>query len=203
MPYPNEHVCRLAEPIKGADFARKNGEREHNGKKYDVIYQRKEDGSMQQQAYRYPKETWSAKEAGAHCSNHGGSFEAAKDTTFKFLKANDEKQIVYGVVFEPGFIDADDEYVTKEDIEDAAHEFMINLRKKGRQCHQKLSHKQEIDNKTDIVEIYLAPVDFEINKEQVIEGSWIIGMKIYDKELWKETKESITGFSAGGTAEVF
>ena len=203
MPYPNEHACRLAKPIKGADFARKNGEREHNGKKYDVIYQRKEDGSMQQQAYRYPKETWSAKEAEAHCSNHGGSFEAAKDTAVKLLKSNDEKQIVYGVIFEPDFFDSDDEYVLKDDIEDAAHAYLINLRKESGACHQKLSHGQEIDHATDIVESYIAPADFEINGELVKEGTWIVAMKIHDKELWKETKDSITGFSAGGTAEIF
>ena len=202
MPFSNEHACRLAEPIKGADFARKNGEREHGGKKYDVIYQRK-DGSMQQQAFRYPKESWTAEEAKAHCSKHNGSFESAKDTAIKLLKANDEKQIVYGVIFEPDFYDSDDEYVLKEDIEDAAHDYMINLRKESSQSHQKLSHGDAIDNETDIVESYIAPADFEIDGELVKEGTWVVAMKIHDKELWKQTKESITGFSAGGTAEVF
>ena len=200
MPYPNEHACRLAEPIKDATFARKNGEREHAGKKYDVIYQRK-DGAMEQQAFRYPKEAWSAEAARSHCANHGGSFEASKDTAIKMLKANDEKQIVYGIIFEPDFFDADDEYVTKEDIEDAAHDYMVNLRKSSDQCHQKLSHKQEIDEATDIVESYVAPVDFEMNDELVKEGTWIVAMKIYDKDLWDETKKSVTGFSAGGIAE--
>jgi hypothetical protein len=202
MPYPNEHACRLEQPIAGADFVRKNGEREHDGKSYDVIYQRR-DGSLHQQAFRYPKEKWTSEEAKVHCGSHGGSFEAAKDTAVRFLKANDEKQIVYGVVFEPDFYDADDEFVTKEDIEDAAHDYMIRLRKESKECHQKLSHKAEIDDKTDIVELYLAPVDFEVNSELVKEGSWIVGMKIYDKDLWKDTKENITGFSAGGTAKYF
>jgi len=200
VPYPNEHACRLSEPIKGADFARKNGDREHDGKKYDVIYQRDGD-SMKQQAFRYPKKVWSAEAAKAHCADSNGSFESAKDTAIKMLKANDEKQIVYGVIFEPDFFDADDEYVTIDDIEDAAHYYMINLRKSSDLCHQKLSHKQAIDEETDIVESYIAPVDFEINGELVKKGTWIVGMKIYDKELWDETKKSVTGFSAGGIAE--
>jgi len=202
MPYPNEHACRLAEPIKDAVFARKNGDREHAGKKYDVIYQRVGE-SMQQQAFRYPKESWSAAEAGSHCSGHGGKFEAAKDTAVKMFKADDEKQIVYGVVFEPDFNDADDEFVTKDDIEDAAHDYLVNMRRLGDQSHQKLSHKTEIDDRTDIVESYIAPADFKVGEELIKEGSWIVGMKIHDKDLWKETKASITGFSAGGMAEYF
>ena len=62
MPYPNEFSCRIKEPIDGAETKRKNGEREHEGKKYDVIYQ-KQNGKWVDQAYRYPKETWSKSEA--------------------------------------------------------------------------------------------------------------------------------------------
>uniref|UniRef100_A0A6M3M644 Putative peptidase n=1 Tax=viral metagenome TaxID=1070528 RepID=A0A6M3M644_9ZZZZ len=200
MPYPDEHACRITEPIKGAVFARKNGDREHAGKKYDVIYQRVGE-SMQQQAFRYPKESWSATEAAAHCSGHDGRFEAAKDTAIKMLKADDEKQVVYGIVFEPDFNDADDEYIEKDDIENAAHDYMINLRKTSAACHQKLSHKVEIDDRTDIVESYIAPVDFKVGEELVKEGTWVVAMKVHDKNLWLETKKSITGFSAGGTAE--
>lgn len=66
MPYPNEHACRLKEPIKGAETRRANGEREHNGKKYDVIYQKQKNGKWEDQAYRYPKKTWQATEAKKH-----------------------------------------------------------------------------------------------------------------------------------------
>jgi len=76
MPYPNEHACRLAEPVDGAPTRRANGERSHNGKKYDVIYQEQK-GKWIDQAYRYPKETWDADEAGNHCKSHDGKFEAA------------------------------------------------------------------------------------------------------------------------------
>lgn len=121
---------------------------------------------------------------------------------FKMFKADDEKQIVYGVVFEPDFVDAQGDYVAKDDIENAAHDYLIRLRKDGAGVHQKLSHKLPIDEQTDIVESYTAPVDFQIGDELVKEGSWIVGMKIHDEKLWKETKESITGFSAGGMLAV-
>ena len=74
-PYPNEHACRLKDPDQ-YDTCRR-GSRESGGKTYHVIYCKKTGGSMEEQAYRYPKDTWSASEAKAHCKKHGGSFEAA------------------------------------------------------------------------------------------------------------------------------
>jgi len=77
MPYPNEHGCRLREPISGAPTRRVNGERESDGKKFDVIYQ-KSDGSWEEQAYRYPVKSWKASEARKHCQDHDGiKFEPA------------------------------------------------------------------------------------------------------------------------------
>lgn len=78
MPYPNEHSCRLKEPIKDAETRRVNGDREHNGKKYDVIYQKQKEGNWEDQAFRYPKDTWEEGEARDHCKDHKGSFEPAE-----------------------------------------------------------------------------------------------------------------------------
>lgn len=83
-PYPNEHACRLVEPVDGAPTRRKNGEQEHEGKKYDVIYQ-KQDDKWVQQAYRYPKKTWSASQARSHCKAHEGKFEAASESSIESL----------------------------------------------------------------------------------------------------------------------
>lgn len=80
-PYPNEHACRLIEPVDGAPTRRKNGAQEHEGKKYDVIYQKQKDGKWAQQAYRYPKGTWKAAQAKSHCSAHDGKFEAASESS--------------------------------------------------------------------------------------------------------------------------
>jgi len=76
-PYPNEHACRLLEPVSGAPTRRRNGEGDHDGKKYDVIYQ-KQGGSWKRQAFRYPKENWSVSAAKKHCESHNGiKFEPA------------------------------------------------------------------------------------------------------------------------------
>lgn len=79
-PFPNEHACRINDPGKFSKFRRQNGAREHEGKKYDVIYgQIKGSDKWDEQAYRYPKDSWSVEQASAHCKSHEGRFEAAKD----------------------------------------------------------------------------------------------------------------------------
>lgn len=114
------------------------------------------------------------------------------------LKKDVEKQIVYGVIFEPDMVDAHEEFVAKDDIENAAHDYLIKMRRETDESRAKLSHSLELDDRTDIVESYIAPTDFKLDEILVKEGSWIIAMKIHDEQLWKETEESIIGFSAGG-----
>jgi ClpP class serine protease len=88
-PFPNFHACRLAEP-SGEKTRYAKGDREHEGKKYDVIYQQKKGSdSWEEQSYRYPKGSWDAKEAAAHCRSHKGRFEAAKDTKGETMKLSE------------------------------------------------------------------------------------------------------------------
>lgn len=74
-PYPSEHACRLESPEKFERFARMK--RNHKGKMYSVIIGFLKGGGSKDQAFRYPKSSWSASEARAHCRDHNGSFEAA------------------------------------------------------------------------------------------------------------------------------
>lgn len=70
-PYPNEHACRLVDPSKLIIVG--SGERDHEGKKYRVIFGRpKDDGGTVEQAYRYPKDTWTVEQARVHCQDHKG-----------------------------------------------------------------------------------------------------------------------------------
>jgi hypothetical protein len=85
MPFPNEHSCRLLEPGQFVRFFRKTvkdsndiGDYKATGKSYDLLIGYRKDGSSDVQTHRYPKDTWTAEEAGKHCRAHKGSFEAAK-----------------------------------------------------------------------------------------------------------------------------
>jgi hypothetical protein len=116
-PYPNEHACRLVEPVANAETRRKNGAQEHEGKKYDVIYQKQGD-SWVQQSYRYPKTTWTAAEAKAHCKNHKGRFDAASEKSLSDLTdmriAFSSLRILFDGVFEELYRQASDE--TNKDV---------------------------------------------------------------------------------------
>jgi len=118
-----------------------------------------------------------------------------KDHVVSFFKKAKEKQVVYGVVFEPGYVDADDEWIDKDDVEDAAHEYLMNYR------NVKLSHTHGLNDRVKVVESYVAPLDFDINGQHIKEGSWIVAVKIFDDELWQQVEKDIVGFSAGGTAQ--
>lgn len=77
-PYPNEHSCRLRDPGGFQKDSFRRTSRKHDGKEYHVVMGRlKGKTTMTEQAYRYPKGTWSASEAGSHCRAHDGQFEAA------------------------------------------------------------------------------------------------------------------------------
>lgn len=83
MPYPGEHACRLRDPdlFDSDSFRRIERERESDGKKYSVILGKlKGEDALTEQAYRYPKESWTTAEARKHCQDHDGkSFEPAEE----------------------------------------------------------------------------------------------------------------------------
>lgn len=81
MPYPNEYSCRLRNPSDFRDpWARVKRKSKSKGKTYSVVRGTlKATGKMADQAYRYPKDTWSATEARSHCKSHKGSYEAAAE----------------------------------------------------------------------------------------------------------------------------
>lgn len=85
-PYPNEHACRLKNPKDFDKFRR--GKRKSDGKEYAIIFGRvKGKETWEQQAYRYNKDVWEAKDARKHCKEAGGSFSAAVD------KPTDEERV--------------------------------------------------------------------------------------------------------------
>ncbi len=113
-----------------------------------------------------------------------------KDLTV--FKKDREKQIVYGILFEPDYVDAQGDFVSKEDIEEAAHNYLLTSRT------IKFSHQEDISDQVSVVESYIAPVDFEMNGMSIKEGTWIVALKIWSEELWNATENQIVGLSPGG-----
>jgi hypothetical protein len=115
------------------------------------------------------------------------------ETEFSFLKQDEEKQIVLGVVMEPNAEDTQGEFSTAEEIEKAAHGFLTKSRIMGK------GHESKAE--AEVVESYITREDMDIEGEMVKKGSWVMAVKVYDAELWQGIKKGeFTGFSIGGLA---
>lgn len=116
--------------------------------------------------------------------------------TVPVLKFNDEKQLVYCVVLEPDELDAQDDFMDADDIEDTAHNYLLDSRVVGSE------HTEPI--KAAPVESFIAPQDFSVDKgkygpQMVKKGSWVIGLKVFDPKEWDKVKSGeYTGVSVGG-----
>ncbi|EHH5516359.1 hypothetical protein M0910_002537 [Listeria monocytogenes] len=112
-----------------------------------------------------------------------------------FINKEDSKQLVYGLVYEPNVEDAHGDFMKAEEIEKAAHQFMKDARNIDKQ-HDFNAGVGEV------VESYIAPVDFSISDQVITKGSWVMATKASD-EIWKSIqKGDITGYSMAGIAEV-
>ncbi|AQY42394.1 XkdF-like putative serine protease domain-containing protein [Bacillus thuringiensis] len=126
--------------------------------------------------------------------------KSEKKPTFKkdiqlLTKADDPKKLVYGVVYEPGVEDAHQDFMTAEEIEKAAHEFLKDSRDIDKQ-------HDFVPGAGELVESYIAPDDLEINGQTITKGSWVIATKATD-EVWEQIQNGdITGYSMAGIAEV-
>lgn len=112
----------------------------------------------------------------------------------KVTKADQEKRIVYGIVYEPEEVDTDGDFAKAAEIEEAAHNYLMNSRIVGAQ-HGAVA-------KAEVVESYIAPSDIEFAGQPVKKGSWVVAVKVHDEDMWAKVKKGeYTGFSMGGYAD--
>ena len=108
------------------------------------------------------------------------------------IKTARDQQIVYGVVSEPGVEDLQGDILSESEIRKACHKFM--------QTSQRIGKEHSGVAKASIIESYIAPTDFKCNGQKVCKGSWILGVKVHDQDIWQAIKKGdITGFSIAGT----
>lgn len=110
-------------------------------------------------------------------------------------KSDEDKHLVYGIVYEPDTLDSDGDYATAESIEKAAHSFMMNHR------NVDIQHNFEKREDIKIAESYIAPTDLIIGEQNIKKGTWLMVTKVEDEDIWKSAKEgNFTGFSMAGSA---
>ncbi|MGN4822550.1 XkdF-like putative serine protease domain-containing protein [Bacillus cereus] len=113
----------------------------------------------------------------------------------RVIKSNDEeKRLVYGIVYEPGVLDSHNDFADEVTIEKAAHEFML----KYRQIDRDHDFQAGVG---EVVESYIAPADMEVNGEVIAKGTWVLVTKATE-EVWESIqKGEYKGYSLAGVAE--
>lgn len=123
---------------------------------------------------------------------------------YQVHKSDRMKQLVYGVVLEPNYMDAQEDFMLPDQVEKSAHTYLKKAIR-GMSSVAKLQHRQTGFRRTRPsivpVESFIAPVDFSYDgKEMIKKGSWVMCMHVEDDSLWKDFLDGkYTGFSVGGT----
>jgi len=120
--------------------------------------------------------------------------EIEKDIEIIPIEKGDE-HIVYGIVYQPDTPDAQNDEASAGEIKKAAYDFMEHVQT------FKVMHKGK-KIKVRILENYIAPVEFTINKRKIKKGSWVLVTRVLDKKLWEAIKSGdIAGYSMAGYAK--
>jgi 2'-5' RNA ligase len=102
----------------------------------------------------------------------------------EIIEKQDEKRIVYGVVLRPNVPDLQNDIYNDDEVEKAAHRFMIDSRKADWMHGKTLSHNDAIP-----VESYIVPADLLTNGYQLKKGDWVVGMHIPNPDYWEKIKK--------------
>lgn len=117
--------------------------------------------------------------------------------SIEIKKIDDEKRMVYGIVYSPDEVDSQGQYSTAAEIEKAAEIFM----KAGRTKMIDKNH-DEIAGQGFIKESWIKK-DVEPLFPNEKNGSWIVGIKIENENTWEEIKQGdVAGLSMQGSATV-
>jgi hypothetical protein len=119
-------------------------------------------------------------------------------------KIDEEKRIVYGKALVPDKVDSQGDIVSKEDIEEAAHNFLINLQKAYIELLTFGVNKTNASQIGYMHRVFKGVGGFGYIVESYIDpdGAWVLATKINDETVWKMIKDGrITGYSIGGTGK--
>ncbi len=131
-------------------------------------------------------------EAGVDIANKGLD---VCELTGPIVMKNASRRIAYAAVLVPGEADSDGEIVTKEKIEQAAHEWM--------QSYRNVDLQHTLNNVAVPVESYVLPMEMEVDmagvKTILPEGTWVLASRVLDEPTWDMVeKGELTGYSVMG-----
>lgn len=108
-------------------------------------------------------------------------------TEHLITKTDSELQVAFGEVYSPGYPDSQGDFMTKEDIREAAYKFLA----KKRQEEIDVEHNGETDAGL-VVESFIA----RKGDPDFLPDSWVVAVHVPDEDLWEKIKSGeINGFS--------
>lgn len=133
-------------------------------------------------------------------------------------KVDTSLRLVKGPLLRPGIRDRQGSMVSKEEIRNALHDYMLRYRKGETTTGFMHNDFENADERFPLVELYITDMDMTYTREDrllvkgesnregdifVPEGSGMAGVLVLDDKVWKLVLDGIVkGFSIGGWAVV-
>lgn len=112
--------------------------------------------------------------------------------TQSIVKKDEAKQVVVAPVLVPGKPDREGDIVSKENIEEVAHDYLATHRLVDEQ-HDGIDRAGHA-----VVESYIAPHELDFGGGTVREGTWMAAIKLGDEAWARVESGELTGFSIQG-----
>jgi hypothetical protein len=109
----------------------------------------------------------------------------ARVTKVNLIKTDCSKHIIKGVVYAPGILDSQGDWMDAETIETMAYNFM----KSKSLDHVDTHHSNEPEARY-ICESYIAQ---KSDPDDYPEGAWVVAIKIEDLDIWAEVENGDIG----------
>lgn len=152
--------------------------------------------------------------SGAQSDHRGpadGEQGGADDLVVAILKADDAKQIVYGVVLDPYIVDTQNDWTPPADVESSAHDWLMKSRVIGLEHDGRAPQAVPVES---WLEPYPTPEDYrkamagephsayrrKFGEDVVHSGAWVLGTKIGDGEWARVQAGELGAYSIGGLA---
>lgn len=113
------------------------------------------------------------------------------------IKIDSEKHLISGAVLIPGEIDSQNDRVSRDEIEKAAHGFLLKSRTLDLQ-HDELLDKGD----ARVVESWVSPIAMTLGEKDYPAGTWFMTSHIPSGEIWKLVKVGkINSYSIRGAGK--
>lgn len=123
-------------------------------------------------------------------------------TNCNVFKVDSKQKIVYGKALVPDREDSQGDIVSKEDVEKAAHNFLMNIQKAYVELYTNGINKTDASQIGFMHTVFKGIGGFGYVVESYIDkedGSWVLATKVTDDKVWDMIEKGlITGYSIGG-----